>query len=222
MATTRGIVLATVLVVCLAVAGCGGDAHEGTDGIPSDAAGSGAETAGTSGEAPPVHFYQEYVIIEPSARGCRVDGLYFMRNLSDRPLEMVVEYPFPVGGPFNYPYQIFIDDVSDEGEQSIGFVQTEESVTFTLRFEPEGERRFRARYAQQVRGGRATYIVTTTRRWERPIDLAEFEIRIPPDLENATISLEPDRTESRRDTTVYFISRTDFYPEENIVIRWDD
>jgi hypothetical protein len=212
-----GIALFAALLA-LAVWGCGSEQTEqGEPERPTGRAGS-AETA----EAPPVHFYREYVVIEPSEYACRVNGLYYMRNLTDRPLELGIEYPFPVGGPNKYPFQIFVDDVTDEGETPMGFIPEADAVRFTLRFEPEQERAFRVRYAQQVKGGRATYIVTTTKRWQRPIERAEFEIRIPAELQNPTISMEPDRVEVRGDTTFYYVLETDFYPDEDIIVSWED
>jgi hypothetical protein len=208
----RGLTI-TLLLLILAVAGCEGEPAADTDE-------PGRET--TSRTAPPVHFYREYVIVEPSERTCRVDGLYFMRNVSGRALELTIEYPFPVGSRAGYPYQIFLEEVTDEGERAMGFTRGERSIRFPLRFGPDDERRFRVRYAQQVRGGSATYIVTTTKRWERPIELAEFEIRIPPGMDGVVLSVDPDSTWARGDTTVHYLRETDFFPDEDIVVRWED
>ncbi len=201
------------LLFLLPVAGCDREPEKN---------GEGEAALGDSPEPPPVHFYREYVVVEPSTRVCRVNGLYFMRNLTDRTLEMGFDYPFPVGGPYAFPYQVFVHEVTDEGERAMGFVPGERSVTFRMRFGPGEERRFRVRYAQQIRGGRATYIVTTTRLWERPIELAEFEIRIPPELEDVSLSFDPDSSATRNDTTVHYLREIDFYPDEDIVITWDD
>ncbi|MBD3368386.1 MAG: hypothetical protein GF405_09500 [Candidatus Eisenbacteria bacterium] len=203
------------LVLALGVAGAGCEAEDGSRGTTD------AETSGSS-EPPPVHFYREYVTIEPSERACRVDGLYFLRSVADRPLELGIEYPFPVGARSTFPYNIRLYDVTDEGERAIGYVTEDTSIRFRMRFEPEEERTFRVRYAQQIRGGSATYIVTTTRLWERPIELAEFEIRIPPELEDVTLSIGPDSTWTRGDTTVHYVRETAFYPDEDILISWSD
>lgn len=78
----------------------------------------------------------------------------------------------------------------------------------------------RVEYVQQISRNHAIYIVTTTSQWGEPIELAEFEFRVPRNLEDVELSFEPDRVEDRGDTVVYFMSRTDFMPRSDLEVRW--
>ncbi len=90
----------------------------------------------------------------------------------------------------------------------------------TLVFEPREEKVFKVEYVQRIRKPHAVYIVTTTREWERAIEVAEFEFRIPAELDGVELSFEPDRTESRGDTLVHYMRQEQFYPDEDLTVTW--
>jgi hypothetical protein len=89
-----------------------------------------------------------------------------------------------------------------------------------MELEAREEKVVRVDYVQEILRPRAVYIVTTTREWRRPIELAEFEFRIPSALDSVHLSFEPDTRTVVGDTVVYYMRRTDFMPDEDLVVTW--
>ncbi len=167
-----------------------------------------------------IHFVQEYVIVEPSPGLTRVVGVYHIRNESDDAAEMGILYPFPVDRDHAPPHIVHLWDQTPDGYRTKGFVRRNADILLTLVFEPREEKVFKVEYVQRIRKPHAVYIVTTTREWERAIEVAEFEFRIPAELDGVELSFEPDRTESRGDTLVHYMRQEQFYPDEDLTVTW--
>lgn len=169
----------------------------------------------------PVRFVREHVRVEPSERQTRVVGIYSFRNDSDTPCDVGMRYPFPVDRGHLYPMRIRVHEERGGVPEPMGFVRESTGIAWRLRFAPREEKVVRVEYVQEIREKRAVYIVTTTKQWMRPIDLAEFEFRIPATLKGARLSFEPDRSEVVGDTTVYHVALREFMPESDLTVVWE-
>jgi hypothetical protein len=169
-----------------------------------------------------VRFYREYVTVEPAAGLTRVSALYYFRNDADRAVEQAISYPFPVDRFHLYPRVVRVWEVTDAGRRAMGFSHRRRSVIWTMRFEPREEKIVRVDYTQDIRVPRAVYIVTTTRFWQRPIEIAEFEFRVPSALDSVRLSFEPDTRTVSGDTIVYYMRREQFMPDEDLVVTWQE
>lgn len=168
----------------------------------------------------PIRFFREYVVVEPSREEVRVSGTYHFRNDTDEPVEQGIEYPFPVDRFHLYPGTIRVSEVDDGELRPMGFTRRRESVRWLMRFEPRQEKIVRVDYWQDIHDASATYIVSSTQKWERAIEVAEFEFRIPPEIRDAGFSFTPDREEASGDTAVYYMRRENFLPDEDLTITW--
>ena len=168
----------------------------------------------------PVRFVREHVRVEPSEGRTRVVGTYSFRNNSDTACDVGMRYPFPVDRGHLYPLRIRVDEERDRGPEPMGFVREEAGIAWRMRFAPRQEKAVRVEYVQEILEKRAIYIVTTTRQWMRPIDIAEFEFRVPAALEGVRLSFEPDRTEVVGDTVVHRMTRAQFMPESDLTVTW--
>ena len=168
----------------------------------------------------PLRFHREYVTVEPSDGRVRVVGVYYFRNESDEPLTTLIKYPFPVDRNHMMPFRIRVWEQTEEGLAPLGFVRADASVDWRMQLGPRGERTIRVEYVQEIKKNHAVYIVTTTRAWKRPIELAEFEFRIPADFEDVELSFEPDSVSVSGDTLVYYMSETDFLPDADLSVTW--
>jgi len=167
-----------------------------------------------------IRFVQEYVTVEPSPGLTRVVGVYHIRNEEDAAAEMGILYPFPVDRDHAPPHIVRLWEQTPDGYRTKGFVRRDADILLTLVFEPHEEKVFKVEYVQRIRKRHAVYILTTTRQWERAIELAEFEFRVPKELEGVELSFEPDRTESRGDTLVHYMRQEQFYPDEDLAVTW--
>jgi hypothetical protein len=173
-----------------------------------------------AGPQSPVTFVREHVRVEPSEGRTRVVGTYFFRNDSDAPCGVGMRYPFPIDRSHFYPTTIRVHEERDGVPEPMGYVREDTGIAWRLSFAPGEEKVVRVEYVQETREKRAVYIVTTTRQWRRPIDLAEFEFRVPAALEGVRLSFEPDRTEAVGDTVVYRMSVAQFMPESDLTVTW--
>jgi hypothetical protein len=167
-----------------------------------------------------LRFYREHVTVEPSEGRVRVLGVYYFRNESERPLATAIEYPFPVDRFQMVPFRIRVWERTDSGLTPLGFIRGDASVRWQMRFAPHEDRTVQVEYVQEIKRNRAVYIVTTTHAWGRPIELAEFEFRIPALLKGVDLSFEPDSVSVAGDTTVYFMRATDFLPDSDLTVTW--
>lgn len=174
----------------------------------------------TPAAAMPLRFHREYVTVEPSQGRTRVVGLYYFRNESDEPLVTAIRYPFPVDRNHVMPFRIRVWEQKGETLQPLGFVHTSSSVTWRMRFGPGEQKTVRVEYVQEIKRNHAIYIVTTTKEWGKPIELAEFEFRVPAHLEDVRLSFTPDRVEVSGDTVVYYVRKTDFLPDSDLTLTW--
>jgi len=176
------------------------------------------ETAAPSRD---LRFARERVVVEVSPGRTRVAGWYWFSNDSDAPLELSLFYPFPVDSVHLYPSEILVERERGSGREPLGFARQETGVVWRMAFGPREETAVRVEYVQEILDRHAVYIVTTTRHWARPIDVAEFEFRVPADIGNVNLSFVPDTKEAAGDTAVYRLKRTRFMPTGDLVVTWD-
>jgi hypothetical protein len=165
----------------------------------------------------PVRFCRE-----PSRGSTRVSALYYFRNDSDRPVKQGIRYPFPVDRFHLYPRVVRVWEKNGDDLRPMGFVHRDRCVLWTMELEAREEKVVRVDYIQEIRRPRAVYIVTSTREWKRPIELAEFEFRIPAGLDSVSLSFEPDRRTVEGDTIVYYMRHTEFMPDADLVVTWKE
>ncbi|MFH1501529.1 MAG: DUF4424 family protein [Candidatus Eisenbacteria bacterium] len=199
--------LAFVLVLSTAV--CGACTETGSE--------TGAEPKTVSG---PVRFYREHVRVDASEGRTRVVGHYFFRNASDGPTTVSMSYPFPVDLHHARPFSVAMWLRRGAEFRPLGFHHESDSVRWKMSFAPREEHEVLVEYVQEVSRKHAVYIVTTIGRWGEPIELAEFEFRVPASLQEVELSFEPDAVEDRGDTVVYLFRQTDFMPERDLEIWW--
>ena len=71
-------------------------------------------------------------------------------------------------------------------------------------------------YVQRLAARRASYLVTSTRLWERPLEQAKFELELADSLGRPKSEFPFERIGSGR----YAFTATNFLPERDLVIEW--
>ncbi len=221
--TRRTAIVTSVVLLALGLLSCTGGSpeEEGGERLSETAEQPRAERPSAERAQSPVNFFREYVTVEPSEGRTRVVGDYYFRNESGRALDIGIHYPFPVDRFHLYPFRVAAWEERDGAFRPIGFTHTADGVDWRMRFDVAEERLVRVEYVQEIKRSHAIYIVTTTKEWGRPIELAEFEFRIPRDLGEVELSFVPDREEIRGDTLVYYMARTEFLPDTDLTVTWE-
>lgn len=182
-----------------------------------------ASCAGPPESAPepgPVHFFAEDVRVTVLPGRLLVRGLYAFRNESGETVAMGIRYPFPVDEAHAFPDTIHVSNASLDPTVPLSFTSSESSILWPMEFAPDEEQYVVVEYSQALSDRRATYIVTTTAAWARPIDVAEFRFRVPKNLGQVALSFTPDAVEDRGDTLVYRLSEERYLPETDLQIVW--
>lgn len=160
----------------------------------------------------PVHFAREEITIDVRPGTLEVRGMYHFTCSGEQTLAATMSYPFPLDSTHLYPDSIEI--------RQHGFQKKDSGVSFRMRFRPNEEDSFFAYYRQPLRTKSATYIVTTTRKWKRPIDLAQFRVTVPAGFKDVALTYKPDSI-ARTDSTIsYFFARKRFYPDRDVTVTW--
>jgi hypothetical protein len=184
----------------------------------------------------PVHFAREEIAMDVRPGTLEVRGMYHFTCSAREPLVASVFYPFPLDSTHPYPDSIELRTPSADRQtpdlriQDSGlrrsdfgartFIRQDSGVAFRMRFRPETEDSFFFYYRQPIKVNSATYIVTTTRKWKRPIDLARFRVTVPASFSEVVLNYGPDSV-ARTDSTVsYFFARKEFFPGKDVTVTW--
>lgn len=141
-----------------------------------------------------------------------VRGTYYFKVRATKPLTALMSYPFYIDTDCPYP-----DSVDIIGH---AYTPNDTAVTFVMRFSPSGEDSFSAYYRQRLGSRQARYIVTSTRRWQAPIDTAEFRVTVPLEFEDVDLSYEPDSVVWRESLVDYYFTRRRFWPDRDLIVKW--
>jgi hypothetical protein len=182
--------------------------------------------------ASPVHFAREEIAMDVKSGTLEVRGMYHFTCSAKEPLVASVFYPFPLDSTHLYPDSIELRTPSDaapltlalsqrerEGVR-VSFVRQDSGVAFRMRFRPNAEDSFFAYYRQPLKTNSATYIVTTTRKWKRAIDLARFRVTVPANFRDVRLTYKSDSIAKSDSTVTYFFTRKKFYPDRDVTVTW--
>ena len=160
----------------------------------------------------PVHFAREEIAMDVRTGTLEVRGMYHFTCSAKEPLVASVFYPFPLDSTHLYPDSIEI--------REHGFQRQDSGVAFRMRFRPEAEDSFFAYYRQPLKTNSATYIVTTTRRWKRPIDLAQFRVTVPASFKDVKLTFRADSVVRTDSAVSYLFVRRRFFPDRDVTVTW--
>lgn len=160
----------------------------------------------------PIEFSKEKVKITLDTQGVFVEGIYWFKNPSSRPVKFQVYYPFPVDSSHLYPDFIQVGDFP--------FVKSDSGVYFTMELEPNQEVPFEVRYRQKIKESSVRYILTTLQKWGKPIKRADFIVILPKDFKKVKFSYSPDSMSEEGKKRYYFITKQDFMADRDLWVRW--
>jgi len=160
----------------------------------------------------PVHFAREEIAMDVRPGTLELRGMYHFTCSAKQPLVASLFYPFPLDSTHLYPDSIEI--------RQHGFQRQDSGVSFRMQFRPGAEDSFFAYYRQPLKASSATYIVTTTRKWKRPIDLARFRVSVPASFKDVKLTFKADSVTRSDSTLSYFFTRKKFFPNKDVIVTW--
>lgn len=174
----------------------------------------------TSTPARHIQFRSEVIDITVQADHCVITGDYFLANEGNVPAEGVLHYPFPIDAGLPFPDSVSVADQASG--TPIRYGQARDGIQFPVRIAPHDSIGIRVVYTQRTPERRVRYILTTTRRWGRPLRSADFLIHIPRSLELTHISIAPDSVEHAGTWEIHRIHRSQFMPACDLDLTWKE
>ncbi|UCH78207.1 MAG: hypothetical protein JSU81_10865 [Candidatus Coatesbacteria bacterium] len=164
-------------------------------------------------------FVGEEVTIALGPERARVAGVYRFHNPGDKSRTLRLRYPFARGPELGEPENIVVRGAAGD---DLPFTWKRHDIAFEVTIPPQAEAEIVVAYEQRCRGCEFTYILTSTRSWRRPIEEATFAVDVPPQLAPLEGSYELEEVASPREGVVrYQLRREDFYPDVDLVLRWE-
>ncbi|MCK4358554.1 MAG: hypothetical protein KAW92_07390 [Candidatus Cloacimonetes bacterium] len=168
----------------------------------------------------PLEFIQEDISFAIQDSFFCVDGIYYICNVTDKPVKNILYYPFPVDSLYGIVDSVFIYNLTDTIPVEI-IKRKENGFSFKISLEPFRVGKYKIFYRQKLNGNKAEYILTTTKYWGKPLQIANFKLHIPNHIKIDSLSFEPDSIYVNQDINKYFWQMIDFMPDKNFIIIFD-
>lgn len=168
-----------------------------------------------------IEFYKEDIIFSLSPKYFQVEGIYYFSNVGDKPVNTILFYPFPQDSIYGKVDSVFIMNMNDSTPKDIILKKNSEGVFYPVKLAPYNMTKFKIYYRQELLNGRAEYILTSTRKWKKPLRQAEYQLIVPEDIHISFTSYKPDSIKTSDSIKVYFWDKKDFMPDKNMVFKFD-
>ncbi|MEA3446927.1 MAG: hypothetical protein U9Q98_00535 [Bacteroidota bacterium] len=159
-----------------------------------------------------VEFYGEDIHFTISESHFTVDGNYHFCNISTDSIRTPIMYPFPLDSLYGDVDNIRVVNLHSGGE--VKFTNNSPfGIRFSLVLAPLAIAAYRIAYRQELNAGRAEYILTTTRHWNKPFEMVNYRLTILSDIKLDSCSYQPDSTAGKQ----YFWKKRNFMPQKNML-----
>ncbi len=128
-----------------------------------------------SGIIPVVHFKSERIDVHVYPDEILVDGHYFYKNPFPFPAVQGFTIPFPMDKDHPMPMDVHVERLTPIKEE-LRIRRTFGNTGFDAYFSAHEEAEIRVSYRQKAGGENATYILTTTRPWGRPLESGYYTL----------------------------------------------
>jgi len=175
-----------------------------------------------------VLFDQESVDLKINGNKMEVDATFEYQNSTTEKLRMELFFPFPRS------IRISVRDISVlllcpdrvNGRRS-KFLQYEthkNQIFFDFIIYPKERVLLKVHYVETLEENKAEYILTTVKRWKRPVTQATFSVQIPSTIKNPAFSFKEGLVEKHyiegSGSLLYKFSLPNLYPDREFQIAW--
>lgn len=134
----------------------------------------------TAGIIPAVRFTRERIEVTVRLDSIDVDGLYVYANPLPFSWSQGLRVPFPTGPLQLAPATVAVTEVdpaTGKDSKALAVRWFSREPYFSIRVPAFGAKHVRVRFTQYSPGQVATYLLTTTRPWRRPLERGEYVLR---------------------------------------------
>lgn len=167
-----------------------------------------------------IDFFRENLTFQIDSTHFTVSGQYFFRNNSASPRQTLINYPLP-----RLTDGVLFDTILVFGDHDpavpLSFHFHDTLVAFDLAMQPVSEKQITIIYSQRHNGNYAKYILSTTKYWGKPLQLAEFKLVVPVHIKIQKCFEPPDKISVFGDTSIYHWTRHNYMPSEEFEIWFE-
>lgn len=173
-------------------------------------------TTASALNAQDVEFYREDINFKISQSHFTVDGKYHFCNISTDSIRIPIFYPFPLDSLYGDVDNIRVVNLGT-GEDVEFASSSPRGIHFSIVLAPLEITAYRIAYRQKIIAGRAEYILTTTRHWDKPFEIVKYSLTIPIDIKLDSCSYQPDSIFVSTAEKQYFWKKRNFLPQKNML-----
>ncbi len=164
-----------------------------------------------------IQFYKETIDFEIDKSGYfKVSGIYYFSNTGNKKLSRSIFYPFPAGKEHSKIDSLTISCNVKNAVSSTK--QNKQGALFLLTIDKYSALKVHISYRQKIINNRAEYILTTTQKWNRALETADYSLTVPSNLIIDSLSYKAHKSIFQEKKQKYFWSFSDFMPTKNFSI----
>lgn len=167
-----------------------------------------------------LEFYNEDLNFKISDGYFIVDGIYYFSNVSDKPLQQILFYPFPVNDSlYGTVDTIAVIDIGGD-KKNHHISKTKHGASFTIKLNAFETTKYRIYYKQKLLKNQAEYILTTTQNWHKPLEKGIYSLTTSHKLKIETFSYQPDSIAKTEKENIYYWKKNNFMPDKNMIFQY--
>ena len=167
-----------------------------------------------------IQFYREKLDFDISDSVFTVDGIYYFSNTTHDTIKQYMLYPFPEDEELGEVFSVEGNAIYPNKNLEVikGFNQ--KAAHFRLIIYPNDTAVTHIIYKQKITHQKAEYVLTSTKAWNRPLENAEFSIKIPMDTRIDSLSYNADSLCCSKDYLMYKWYFKNLMPEHNFYVSF--
>lgn len=166
-----------------------------------------------SGVLPMVRFTSERIDVRVHPDEIFVDGYYLYKNPFPFPVVQGFSIPFPIDKDHPEPQEPHVERLAPE-KKALRLRRLLGKTGFEVYFSAHQEAEIKVSYCQKAGGANATYILTTTRPWGRPLDYGVYTL-----YTRGTVIVSSNYSFNLQNNASGF-QKTGFMPEKDWQFTW--
>ncbi len=146
----------------------------------------------------------------------QLDGLYYFANYAETSVSTPIFFPVPVDSLCLQPELLTLEIAEDSAGSVKLLSQTNTGFSFKLEVPELHNCTLHLVYRQQLKGDKASYIITSAKAWGKPLEYARYSLWVDPQLKIGELPFPVQE----RDAETYTWEFYDFVPEHEFSLRF--
>jgi hypothetical protein len=166
-----------------------------------------------------IRFFREDITFQIAHESFFVDGYYWFSNPSNTNVEKLIFFPFATSDKNEIVDSVELFNITKGAVQNI-LNRNNTGFYFVLNMMQGDTVIMRIQYRQKIVSDSVLYVLRSTQYWQRPIESAEYKLRIGKLMNITKISIIPDKVYTIEDENIYYWKRNNFMPQTDFIFHF--